>query len=90
MSILELKRVEVMKMIEAGRITGQQASELLKNSVRQVRRLIMNHREVGDAALARGNPSYQNFSNSCRDTQKPSQLNASLIKWYYAFLPISL
>jgi len=51
----ELKRVEVMQMIEAGQLTGLQAAEILQLSLRQTRRLLAKYRRAGAKGLVHGN-----------------------------------
>ena len=51
----ELKRVEVMQMVEAGQLTGLQAAEVLQLSLRQTRRLIAKYRRAGAMGLVHGN-----------------------------------
>ena len=55
MTLKEIKRVEVMKLIESGTITGKQASEMLGLSLRQTRRLIQRYRSGGATSLIHGN-----------------------------------
>ena len=55
LNMKEQKRLRVLNEVEAGRLTGKQAAELLGLSVRQVRRLIASYREKGAAGLAHGN-----------------------------------
>lgn len=55
MTLKEIKRVEVMKLIERGTITGKQASEMLGVSLRQTRRLIQRYRSGGATSLIHGN-----------------------------------
>jgi transposase len=49
LNMKEQKRLRVLNEVEAGRLTGKQAAELLGLSVRQVRRLIASYREKGAA-----------------------------------------
>ena len=51
----ELKRVEVMQMVEAGQLTGLQAAEIIQLSLRQTRRLIAKYRRAGAIGLVHGN-----------------------------------
>jgi transposase len=55
LTLKELKRIHMIHEIQAGRMTGKGAAEILGLSLRQVRRLIKQQREGGDAALAHGN-----------------------------------
>jgi transposase len=55
MSMKELKRLEVMQMIEKKQMTGPQAAEVLGLSLRQVRRIIARYREQGAIGLIHGN-----------------------------------
>ena len=54
MTIKELKRVEVMKLIEVGKMTGKQAAEIMKISLRQTRRIIEKYRQGGAESLVHG------------------------------------
>lgn len=51
----EQKRLMVLNEVMAGRLTGQEAAELLGVSLRQTRRLLGRYRQEGAAALAHGN-----------------------------------
>jgi transposase len=51
----EQKRLKVLNEVEAHRLTGLEASELLGISLRQVRRLLAAYRKEGAAGLAHGN-----------------------------------
>jgi transposase len=51
----EQKRVLVMNELLAGRLTGQEASEVLGVSLRHIRRLLAAYRREGAIALAHGN-----------------------------------
>lgn len=51
----EQKRLIVLNEMVAGRLTGEEAAELLGLSVRQTRRLLARYRREGAAALAHGN-----------------------------------
>jgi transposase len=51
----EQKRLYVLNQIIAGKIVAQQAANLLKCSVRQVRRLLAKYRRDGASALVHGN-----------------------------------
>jgi transposase len=51
----EQKRVMVLNEVIAGRITGQEAAEVLGISLRQLRRLIATYRQEGVAGVAHGN-----------------------------------
>ena len=51
----EQKRLLVMNEIVAGRITGQQAADVLGITLRHARRILARYRQEGAAALAHGN-----------------------------------
>ena len=51
----EQKRLLVLNEVLAGRLTGQEAAEVLGLSLRHTRRLIAGYRQAGAAALAHGN-----------------------------------
>jgi len=51
----EQKRLLVLNEVLAGRMTGQDAAEMLGISLRHTRRLIAGYRQSGAAALAHGN-----------------------------------
>ncbi len=51
----EQKRLLVLNEVLAGRLTGQEAAEMLGISLRHTRRLIAAYRQSGAAALAHGN-----------------------------------
>lgn len=55
MTLKEIKRVEVMKLVECKKITGREAAEMLGISLRQTRRIIQKYRDGGAAALMHGN-----------------------------------
>jgi len=55
MTIKEIKRVEVMALIDTGKITGSQAAKMMDISLRQTRRIIKKYCEGGAASLAHGN-----------------------------------
>lgn len=55
MSVEELKRVEVIQQVENGKKTVLQASQELRLSVRQIRRLIKTYRLKGAVGLMHGN-----------------------------------
>lgn len=55
MSKKELRRVEVIAQLEAGRLKTKEASELLGLSERQVKRLRRTYRKKGAVGLAHGN-----------------------------------
>ena len=55
MTIKEIKRVEVMTLIETGKITGSQAATMMGTSLRQTRRIIKKYRKGGVENLAHGN-----------------------------------
>jgi len=52
---MEQKRLLVMNELLAGRLTGQEASEVLGVTLRHIRRLLAAYRREGAAALAHGN-----------------------------------
>lgn len=51
MSVKERKRLEVLSLVEAGELSLVKASELLKLSYRQTKRIAARRREQGDAGL---------------------------------------
>ena len=51
----EQRRLVVLNQVEAGRMRGREASEVLDLSLRHVRRLLAVYREEGAQALAHGN-----------------------------------
>jgi len=51
----EQNRLLVLNQVEAGRISGQQAAEVMGISLRHARRLMAAYRKEGTAALAHGN-----------------------------------
>jgi transposase len=51
----EQNRLLVLNQVEAGRISGQQAAEVMGISLRHARRLMAAYRKEGAAALAHGN-----------------------------------
>ena len=55
----EQKRLLVMNEVLAGRVTGQEAADLLGLSLRQTRRLLAAYRRDGAAALMHGNRDRQ-------------------------------
>jgi transposase len=55
LTVKEQKRLKVITEMEAGRVTGREAAEMLGLSLRQVRRLIAAYRKEGAAGLAHGN-----------------------------------
>jgi len=55
LTVKEQKRLTVIAEVDAGRVTGIQAAEMLGLSLRQTRRLIAAYREKGAAGLAHGN-----------------------------------
>jgi len=55
LSVKEQKRLKVVTEVDAGRLTGRVAAELLGLSLRQARRLIAAYRKEGAAGLAHGN-----------------------------------
>jgi hypothetical protein len=65
MSKRDIKRIEVLADVVAGRITSDSASLLLDMSVRQVQRLLNRYKDGGGAALihrARGKRSFRGMS----------------------------
>jgi predicted DNA-binding transcriptional regulator YafY len=50
----EQKRLLVMNEVLAGRVTGQEAAEMLGLPLRHTRRMIAANRQAGAAALAHG------------------------------------
>jgi len=69
MTIKEIKRVEVMALIDTGKITGNQAAKMMGISLRQTRRIIKRYREGGAANLAHGN----------RGKASPNKLDPTLV-----------
>jgi predicted DNA-binding protein (UPF0251 family) len=59
MTIKEIKRVEVVTLVETGKITGNQAAKMMGISLRQTRRIIKKYREGGAESLAHGNRGHQ-------------------------------
>jgi transposase len=55
LTVKEQQRLLVLTEIDAGRITGQEAAQLMGLSVRQVRRLLAAYRQHGVEAVAHGN-----------------------------------
>jgi transposase len=55
LSVKEQKRLVVVLEVEAGRMIGREAAEVLGLSLRQVRRLIAAYQKEGPAGLAHGN-----------------------------------
>jgi len=55
LSVKEQKRLVVVLEVEAGRMIGREAAEVLGLSLRQVRRLIAAYQREGAAGLAHGN-----------------------------------
>lgn len=55
LSMKEQKRLKVISELEAGRMTGREAAELMGVSVRQARRLLAAYRQRGVEAVAHGN-----------------------------------
>jgi transposase len=55
LTVREQKRLKVITEMEAGRMTGREAAEMLGLSLRQVRRLVAAYRKEGAAGLAHGN-----------------------------------
>jgi transposase len=69
MTIKEIKRVEVMKLIEAGKVTGEQAAEMMNISLRQTRRIIKRYQQGGVESLAHGS----------RGKSSPKRLDPDLV-----------
>lgn len=69
MTIKEIKRVEVMKLIEAGNVTGKKAAEIMKISLRQTRRIIKRYHQGGAESLIHGS----------RGKASPNRLNPDLV-----------
>jgi len=55
LSVKEQKRLKVITEVDAGRLTGRVAAQLLGLSLRQTRRVIAAYRKEGAAGLAHGN-----------------------------------
>lgn len=55
MSLKELKRMQVLQQVEARQMTAGQAAEIMRVSLRQMRRIIARYREQGAAGLVHGN-----------------------------------
>ncbi len=55
LNIKEQKRLLVLNEIMAGRMTGQEAADVLGLSLRHTRRLLAVYRREGAAVLAHGN-----------------------------------
>ena len=55
LNLKEQKRLLVLNELLAGRLTGQEAAEVLGLSLRHTRRLIAAYRQEGAAVLAHGN-----------------------------------
>lgn len=55
LNLKEQKRLLVLNRISQGKLTGQEAADLLGLSVRHVRRMLAGYREQGAEALAHGN-----------------------------------
>ena len=55
MTIKEIKRIEVMMLVETGKITGSQAAKMMGTSLRQTRRIIKKYHGGGAVSLAHGN-----------------------------------
>jgi len=55
LSAKEQHRVMVLNQVQRGELTGGQAAELMRLSLRQVRRLLAGYRKEGVAAVAHGN-----------------------------------
>ena len=54
MSRKEQRRLMVLNQVEVGKVTGERAVELLRLSLRHVRRILAAYRKEGAAALAHG------------------------------------
>lgn len=55
LSMKEQKRLQVISELDAGRVTGREAAELMGVSVRQARRLLSAYRQKGVEAVVHGN-----------------------------------
>lgn len=55
LSMKEQKRLQVISELDASRVTGREAADLMGVSVRQARRLLAAYRQEGVAAVAHGN-----------------------------------
>ena len=55
LSMKEQKRLQVISELDAGRVTGREAAELMGVSVRQARRLLAAYRRKGVEAVVHGN-----------------------------------
>jgi len=55
MSMNEIKKLYVVQQVEDKKLTGSEAAQHLKLSLRQVRRLVAKYREKGAAGLMHGN-----------------------------------
>ena len=51
----EQRRLMVLNQVESRKVTAKQAAEVLKLSLRHVRRILAAYRKEGAAALAHGN-----------------------------------
>ena len=69
MTIKEIKRGEVVTLVENGKITGNQAAKMMGISLRQTRRIIKKYCEGGAESLAHGN----------RGKPSPNRLDPALI-----------
>ena len=71
MSKEELKRMEVMQLLEGQRMRQRSAAEVLGVSVRQVKRLVRSYRRAGAAGLVskqRGKPSHHQLDRGTVQT----------------------
>jgi transposase len=55
LSMKEQKRLQVISELDAGRVTGREAAELMGISLRQARRLLAAYRQKGVEAVVHGN-----------------------------------
>jgi transposase len=55
LNVKEQKRLLVMNEVVSGRMTGQQAADMLGITLRHTRRILASYRQEGAAALAHGN-----------------------------------
>lgn len=81
MSVREATRLEVVRRLEAGRLSQAQASQQLGVGVRQVKRLLRQWREQGHAGLIskrRGVPSNRRIASAVR------QHTLGLLRAHYA------
>ena len=77
----ELTRLEVVQALEAGRMKGRAAAELLGLSERQVKRLRRAYREQGATGLAHGN---RGKASSQRTPEAVEKQIVALVKEHYS------